>query len=127
MVDEHDHEAVTAARPESFWAVLRRWLLPGGAKASGKLAQRLLELERAIHQHPDAATNYILRGELYLKTGDYEAAYADFEQALDLAAVQVETADWGVVAQAMQDRALVGLRAAAKHVDRTPMGASRYL
>jgi len=129
MVDEYERhdESVTNGRPTTFWGTMRRWLFPNKADQAAKFADRLLELDRAIYQHPDAMTNYVLRGELYLKIGEYEAAYADFEQGLDLAATQVEEADWGVVAQTMQDRALVGLRAAAKHVDRSIRGASRYL
>ena len=64
--------------------------------------------------YPKVAANYVLRGELLMKQGDTPGAIADFQKALDLAVVQVEVEAWGVVAQSVQDRALVGLREALK-------------
>ena len=72
--------------------------------------ERWHNLNWAIAAYPDVAANYVLRGELLLKQGDTLGAISDFRRALELAAEQVETEDWGVVAQAVQDRALAGLR-----------------
>lgn len=69
----------------------------------------LRELNQAIAHAPEAPTNYVLRGELALATGDYPQAAADFEKALGLASAQVESSNWGAMAQAMQDRAASGL------------------
>jgi tetratricopeptide (TPR) repeat protein len=72
--------------------------------------ERWRNLNWAIAAYPHVAANYVLRGELLLKQGDTPGAIADFRRALDLAAAQVDKEDWGVVAQSLQDRALVGLR-----------------
>jgi len=79
---------------------------------------RLYHLSQAITTYPDAPTNYVLRGELYLELDDYAQAVADFRRALELASAQIETDRWGLVAQAAQDRALAGLRKAQKKVGR---------
>lgn len=71
---------------------------------------RLYNLNWAISAYPDAAANYVLRGELLLSMRDSIGAAADFRRALELAVTDVENEDWGLVAQALQDRALVGLR-----------------
>ncbi|MEO8393756.1 MAG: tetratricopeptide repeat protein, partial [Chloroflexota bacterium] len=72
--------------------------------------ERWRNLNWSIAAYPNVAANYVLRGELLLKQGDTPGAIADFRKALDLAMVDVEKEDWGVVAQSVQDRALVGLR-----------------
>jgi len=72
--------------------------------------ERWRNLNWAIAAYPHVAANYVLRGELLLKQGDMTGAIGDFQHALDLAMADVEKEDWGVVAQNVQDRALVGLR-----------------
>ncbi len=79
--------------------------------------QRLVALDAAIEQYPDTPTNFVLRGELYLQLGESELAALDFQRALELAQPQIEQNDWGIVAQAMQDRALRGLED-AEHLAR---------
>lgn len=97
-----------AAQPGMWQRVLR---MAGLGRPTGtELEMRLADLNRAIAEHPDAAMNYVLRGELYLEVRDDQLARADFEQALALAAQEVETADWGIIAQVAQDRAAQGLR-----------------
>ena len=71
---------------------------------------RLYNLNWAISAFPDAPANYVLRGELLLDLGDTVGAAADFRRALELAVAEVGAEDWGLIAQALQDRALVGLR-----------------
>jgi hypothetical protein len=73
-------------------------------------SRRLAALTDAIAANPDAAANYVMRGELFLEHGERELAYADFVKALTLAAAQLESEEWGLVAQAVQDRAEAGLR-----------------
>lgn len=75
---------------------------------------RLWDLDQTIAAYPDAPSNYVLRGELYLEIGEYELAYADFQRALALAEQQTQNSDWGIIAQAMQDRAQDGIIAAVK-------------
>lgn len=78
---------------------------------------RLMALNEAIASYPDAAANYVLRGELLLKLGEAALAAADFRYALALTAAQVQTADWGLVAQTLHDRALVGLTRALRRLN----------
>ncbi len=116
-----------AAAPEqarqSLWQRLRR-LTGMGRPDAAELEMRLADLNRAIEKHPDAAMNYVLRGELYLEARDYQQASVDFEQALALASHEVSTADWGIIAQVVQDRALQGLRFVVYQRDfRTMKGA----
>jgi hypothetical protein len=80
--------------------------------------ERWRKLNWAIAAYPTVASNYVLRGELLLKQNDTLGAISDFRRALELAAPQVETDDWGVVAQAAQDRALAGLRDALRRAAR---------
>ena len=88
----------------------RRRLCGSGSSALFGSEARLYNLNWAISVFPDAPANYVLRGELLLSIGDSIGAAADFRRALELAVADVETEDWGLVAQALQDRALVGLR-----------------
>ncbi len=72
--------------------------------------ERWHNLNWMIVTYPEVAANYVLRGELLLRQGDTLGAIADFRRGLDLALEQMEQEDWGMVAQAVQDRALAGLR-----------------
>jgi hypothetical protein len=94
----------------SFWQRLRQ---------SFSRNERWRKLNWAIAAYPDVASNYVLRGELLLKQNDTLGAISDFRRALEIAAPQVETDDWGVVAQAAQDRALAGLRDALRQAARS--------
>ncbi len=80
--------------------------------------ERWRNLNWTIVSCPDVAANYVLRGELLLNQGDVVGAISDFRRALELAAARVDQDDWGVVAQAMQDRALAGLRDALRRAAR---------
>ena len=88
----------------------------------GDAARRLDELTQMIAEYPDAAANYVLRGELLAESGDYAAAVDDFRRGLELAAQRLDTADWGLVAQTLQDRALAGLEQTERRLKR--MGSS---
>lgn len=70
------------------------------------------ELDRAIERYPEAASNFVLRGELLLKQGQAERAKADFLHAYEMSAVRVADERFGFVAQMTQDRALDGLKRA---------------
>lgn len=82
----------------------------------GRLERRLLALTAQIDAHPDGPANYVLRGELYLKAGEAALAAADFRQALALTQALLETANWGFIAQALEDRARTGLERAARRL-----------
>jgi hypothetical protein len=79
---------------------------------------RIDDLSARIEAEPEAPVNYVFRGELYLKAGDYELAAADFQQALAAAAAEIETANWGLVAQTVRDRALNGLKQSQRRLNR---------
>ncbi len=100
----------TEDKPKRTDSGLTRWLkvLLQGNTLNVRAA-RLAELNRTISTYPDAAVNYVLRGEIYAGMGEYGLAQADFEQGLMLAEAQFETSDWGFMAQTVRDRALVGL------------------
>ncbi len=74
---------------------------------------RLRLLSRAIEASPDAAINYMLRGEYWLSHGTIQPAIADFEDAIVLANAEVEQSEWGYLQQAVLDRAELGLRMAS--------------
>lgn len=96
----------------SFRERLRR--LFGG----GYAAARLADLTQMIADYPDVAANYVLRGELLLEAGDYAAAADDLRRGLELAAARLDAADWGLVAQTLQDRALAGLEHSERRLRR---------
>jgi tetratricopeptide (TPR) repeat protein len=99
---------------DSIWVRLRRAIFGGGLDAQSEHFQYL---DQAIEIAPDTAANYVLRGELYLKVREYALARRDFQRAYELAAEQFERSDWGIIAQAMQDRALAGLQRAENKLD----------
>jgi hypothetical protein len=72
----------------------------------GKSGDWETELDRTIDRYPEAASNFVLRGELLLKQGQAERAKADFLRAY------VTDDQFGFVAQMTQDRALDGLKRA---------------
>lgn len=114
QADHHDMpdepEAVAEAvppQPVSFMDWLRGLF-------SGPVAQRLDDLNEAIARHPQTASNYVLRGEIWLEQGEYEMAAADFERAQALAAGQFEQDEWGLVSQTLRDQAGHGLQRAMR-------------
>jgi tetratricopeptide (TPR) repeat protein len=109
-----DETPEPAAAPLTFWDRIRYMLGPSRTERVLRAEHRLHDLDDAIARNPDEAANYVLRGELALETGQPELAAADFQRALELAHAAVEKEEWGLVAQVMQDRALVGLRSALR-------------
>ncbi len=99
-----------------LWERLRQMLRPSPEEQAEERARRLRELNVAIELFPNSPSNYVLRGELYLEAGANELAADDFHRALELAVKQVETQLWGVVAQAIQDRAETGLQTVLKNL-----------
>ena len=98
-----------------FWHNIRKLFLPTSRERADHFVQRINRLSAAVELYPDSPTNYVLRGELYLEMGDYTLAKNDFDHALELALRQTATDDWGIVAQAVQDRAHDGLAEALRH------------
>lgn len=79
-------------------------------------AIRIHLLNRAIEGSPDAAVNFVLRGEYWLEQEDATQAIADFQTAIELAETELETSDWGYIQQALIDRSHQGLRLAQSFV-----------
>ncbi|MFZ4826035.1 MAG: hypothetical protein ACOYLB_01635 [Phototrophicaceae bacterium] len=94
--------------PRTFWG----WV---GFRLFGRVEDegaRLQTLSDAIRLHPNAAVNYLLRGEFYLRNGQLDQAIEDFLNAIDKAEAEAPQQRWGLQAQAVRDRALYGLRLA---------------
>jgi tetratricopeptide (TPR) repeat protein len=97
----------------SFLDQVRRWL-----GAEERLAEQLADLDEAVERFPQAASNYVFRGELFLRAGIHDAAVADLERALELAEQHLKNDDWGVIAQALSDRAQRSLKIARRRAGR---------
>lgn len=80
------------------------------ARHPDSLETRIDVLCLAIERYPEAAVNYVLRGECYLDLGDRECAARDFETALRLADSAADVARWGYVDRAIADRARRALK-----------------
>jgi len=109
--DEDAGMSVPASTHQATWwqGIVRRLVAAVNLEAVN-YDDALIELDDAIALNPDAAVNYVLRGEIYMKLKNYTLAAADFEHALSLTAESVENSDWGLLEQVMQDRARQGLR-----------------
>lgn len=104
-----------AGQKRGFWA----WLA-GLFGQNGDIESQYDMLNESIRQNPQAPTAYVLRGELHLKQRQYALAKVDFERAVALTDEQIDEARWGIVAQAMRDRAERGLM--HKHIVRLSNG-----
>jgi tetratricopeptide (TPR) repeat protein len=96
--------------PIPLWERIRRAILGD----IDNVAERIRHLDAAIENAADTPANYVLRGELYLTLREYALARRDFQRAQELAAAQFQQSDWGLMAQAMEDRALIGLQKAER-------------
>lgn len=109
VAPEESYEEKTKAIPLSFWQKLRRIFLPNDEDRRESVRERLQELTIAIERYPEAAVNYLLRGELHLELRQLLLAEEDFKAALGLAEAQYRAERWGLSAQAIADRARRGL------------------
>ena len=113
--DRTVHETVPASpNGRSLWGLVRSWLWPTVEQRTVLIQARLESLNDQIERYPDTASNYVIRGELYLEAQFYDLATQDFSKALELSEKQYETNDWGVVVQALQARAVQGLEQARR-------------
>ena len=71
--------------------------------------RRFRELSDKIEAMPDSITYHVLRGEMLIERGEYERARADFQVAVELADRVDPTEGWGVIEQALRDRAIQGI------------------
>lgn len=120
LIPEADPTESNFNPDDSFWGRVRRWLLPSTVERAAIYQQRLVELDYAIERHPEAPSNYVVRGEHHLAAHFYDQAVSDFQQALELASQQLEVENWGLITQTMRDRALNGLERALRLQSRQP-------
>lgn len=92
---------------------LRGWIAPTRAERQRELVGRIEALTRAMGTDANAAVLWVSRGEALLELGRAREAASDFQRALTLADEDLSTESWGVIAQAVRDRALLGLGQAA--------------
>jgi hypothetical protein len=104
-----------------------RRLLPGRAARRARLEGRIQVLDDMIALRPDVAVNFAVRGECYLEFDQPELALLDFERALAIAQPQIERDDWGLVAQAVTDRALRGAEIARRRLPAAAEGEAKHL
>jgi len=104
-----ESEEKVKATALTFWQKLRRFFLPSFQERREQERQRLLDLTVAIERYPEAAVNYLLRGEMHLELRQWVLAEEDLSEALRLAENQYEQDRWGLSAQAIADRARRGL------------------
>jgi tetratricopeptide (TPR) repeat protein len=118
LVTRVDAELEAWQKP-SFWRWLWQRLWPQKPQREAlyrRFAERLHDLDDAIVMHPEAASNYVLRGEIYLQLREYALARQDFERACERITEQLEQDRWGLVAQSLQDRAQHGLETALRNL-----------
>ena len=101
----------------SFWDMLRRLFFQTRHEKHAERQRRLSDLKLAIMDNPDAAVNYLLRGEIRLEQKQYELAREDFTQAIELAEAQLQTEKWGITVQAVMDKAQEGLRQTMRYLE----------
>jgi hypothetical protein len=107
-------ESVLDEESHPVWQRFLWWVRPPQDMREKANADRFLWLDDAIYREPDVAVNYVIRGELYLERGEIENAAADFERGEELAQREFAERRWGVVAQAMRDRARRGIEETRK-------------
>ena len=77
--------------------------------------RRFRELSDKIEAMPDSITYHVLRGELLIERGEYERARSDFQVAVELADGVDANEGWGVIEQALRDRAIEGIAWVNRH------------
>ena len=96
-------------------AGLRR-LLRTQVEREREFYRRYQELSDKIELMPESFTYYVLRGELLIERGDHARARGDFEAAVALADSYDPAKSWGLLEQAMRDRALQGIDLVTRRV-----------
>lgn len=106
-----DEESHPMYQTEPSWlSQIIGFFFQTSARRRQEQSRRLNELSVSIEFAPNSATNYVLRGELFLERKAYHLAQDDFEVALELAESFDAEEGWGLIEQVMRDRALDGLK-----------------
>lgn len=107
-VADEDFTPTTPSQPNLLETIIG-FFFRTPAQRERDRSRRLRELNVSIEYSPDSPTLYVLRGELFLERKEYHLAEADFKTAIDVADEFDPEDGWGLVTQAMRDRALEGL------------------
>lgn len=86
-----------------------RSLMQNSVEREREFYRRHRELSDKIELMPDSFTYYVLRGELLAERGDFGSARRDLDKAVELAENADPAQEWGLLEQAMRDRALQGI------------------
>lgn len=97
------------ARGRNILKAAIRGLVQSPVEREREFYRRYRELSDKIELMPDSFTYYVLRGELLVERGEDTRARADFEMAVKLADSYDSAKEWGLLEQAMCDRALQGI------------------
>lgn len=79
------------------------------APAVEALPEDLRALNLAIEIYPDAAANYMARGDYFRQQREFVLAVADYRRALELVNQELAQSRWGFMAQAIRDSILLRL------------------
>lgn len=101
---------------QSWWQVILGFFWQSPSNRERDRYQRMNRLNVSIELEPYSPTNYVLRGELFIERKEYHLAQADFERALELAGDYEPESGWGLLEQAMQDRAIQGIKQAQRRL-----------
>lgn len=74
------------------------------------LPEGLRALNLAIEIYPDAAANYLARGDYFRYEREFELAIADYQRALELVNQEMAQSRWGFVPQAVRDSIVLRLQ-----------------
>jgi len=80
------------------------------APAVEALPEDLRALNLAIEIYPDAAANYMARGDYFRQQREFVLAAADYRRALELVNQELARSRWGFTAQAVRDSVLLRLQ-----------------
>jgi hypothetical protein len=100
--------------PPTWWQTVMALVWPTAEQVAATHRQRLASLDATIQRYPESPSAYLLRAELALEQGLLDLAESDFRRAQTLASAEAHGAVWGMVGQAVQDRAVEGLAQVAR-------------
>jgi hypothetical protein len=80
------------------------------APVTDAIPAELRALNLAIEIYPNAAANYLVRGDYFRQRRELILAAADYQQALELVNEELAESQWGFVAQALHDSVLLRLQ-----------------
>ena len=119
QADEQQNEDLISEETASipFWQMIRRFFFQTSRERETDLRHRMEQLTIAIELYPDAASNYLQRGEVREQLGYYELAQDDFLKALELTEQQFAGARWGIGSQLVRDTAQQRLQEVSRRID----------